>query len=430
MSRDEFDNYLKLVAKLLRCNSDQQQQLCDELRDHLELRKADLMAEGLGEQQAIGRALDEFGDVALMADNFRKISQLKRKRWMMKLTTVSIAIGFVACLLLMAMWPENARLGAPDRIVAQEQVEADEITNLFQSEIAIKEIEARGKAEAEAAKLAKEKLAKESPDQLQPITISLRYFAADEKIERALKQTVDFSYDDEQWDVIARDLFEGFGIGVLINASAADELRSDDVLSISLSQVSLETALNLLLAQKACSFFVKNGVMQVIRIEDVEDPEFLQTRIFNCRKLLERIDMQRSHLKTILVPDDRLQVDAGGMGGGMGGMGGGMFNFNAVAVLPAANQMGEAGMGGGAGGMGGMGGMGGGSDKYRYRKIATATELLIELVSDAVPNGFDNDAYQTITIVNGNMIVVGSRDLLNSIENFLQLLADSLSDND
>ena len=158
----------------------------------------------------------------------------------------------------------------------------------------------------------------------------------DESILKALEEPSDLSYDDEEWSVIQRDLFDRFGINIVIDPTAQDELRDDDIFSLSLSGIRLKFALRELLKQKGCTFVVKDEVLRIIRIEDVENPEFLVTNVYNVGDLVApRMNMGGGMM--------------GGMMGGMGGMGGGMMG-------------GMGGMGGGMGGgmMGGMGGMGGG----------------------------------------------------------------------
>ena len=67
MSEAEFDSYLSLMAKFLRLRSRQKDALADELRDHLESRLDELLAQGKTREQAVSIALEEFGDAAVLA---------------------------------------------------------------------------------------------------------------------------------------------------------------------------------------------------------------------------------------------------------------------------------------------------------------------------------------------------------------------------
>ncbi len=54
MSNQEFENYLRLIGKLLQLSRSQQKQISGELRDHLQSRVADLVAEGVAQEDAVG----------------------------------------------------------------------------------------------------------------------------------------------------------------------------------------------------------------------------------------------------------------------------------------------------------------------------------------------------------------------------------------
>ncbi|HZN36792.1 MAG TPA: permease prefix domain 1-containing protein, partial [Pirellulaceae bacterium] len=64
MSDREFNNYLTLLAGLLRLGEKQRQAIAEELRSHLEDRLEELLASGMTREEAIRRALAEFGDAA------------------------------------------------------------------------------------------------------------------------------------------------------------------------------------------------------------------------------------------------------------------------------------------------------------------------------------------------------------------------------
>ena len=120
MSNQEFENYVALIGKLLQLKPEQRDQIGGELQDHLQMRVADLVVDGMNKQSAISQALEEFGDAAVMAKNFQTVINMKRRRWMMRFATLATAGLFVVATLLMAMWPNNARFGAPEFSTAQE----------------------------------------------------------------------------------------------------------------------------------------------------------------------------------------------------------------------------------------------------------------------------------------------------------------------
>ena len=115
MSDQEFKNYVALISKLLHLKEGQQETIGGELQDHLQTRVADLMDEGVPKEAAFQQALEEFGDAAAMARNFQTVLDLKRRRWMMRFTTLAMAGVFLAAVFTMAMWPEVPGLARQPR---------------------------------------------------------------------------------------------------------------------------------------------------------------------------------------------------------------------------------------------------------------------------------------------------------------------------
>ena len=70
MSKNEFDQYLALLSGLLRLSPAQREAIASELRDHLEERLDELLAQGVSRQKAIETALEEFGDATGLAGEF------------------------------------------------------------------------------------------------------------------------------------------------------------------------------------------------------------------------------------------------------------------------------------------------------------------------------------------------------------------------
>jgi hypothetical protein len=124
MSEQEFELYLKLLAKCLRLTSGQREEIADELRDHLEERLEELAKAGLPRDKAVVQALDEFGDAAVLAAHFTTIARLKRRRFLMRLSLGSVGVLTAGLLIAFAFWPENRAVRGPDQVVAQEKPKA------------------------------------------------------------------------------------------------------------------------------------------------------------------------------------------------------------------------------------------------------------------------------------------------------------------
>ncbi len=118
MSQQEFDTYLALLCRLLRIAPQQREQVAEEFRTHMEDRLDELFAKGMDREAAVKLALEEFGDAAGLAAQIASISQGRRKRWIMRIGTVSVVGLAAAGLLAVALWPEGVQVKAP-QVVAQ-----------------------------------------------------------------------------------------------------------------------------------------------------------------------------------------------------------------------------------------------------------------------------------------------------------------------
>jgi hypothetical protein len=152
----------------------------------------------------------------------------------------------------------------------------------------------------------------------------------DESILRTLEEPVDLDYEEVEWSAVQRDLFDRFKINIATDQTALDDaLPQEELITFKRSGISLKYALRQMLKEKNATYIVKDEVLLVISLDNVEDPQFLVTNVYNVGDLVA----------------PRRPTGGGMMGGMMGGMGG--------------MGMGGMGMGGMGGGMG-MGGMGGG----------------------------------------------------------------------
>src|SRR5207253_8944747 len=105
-------NYLTLLAGLRRLDSKQRRTIADELRSHLEDRLDELMARGISREEAVKQALAEFGDAAGLAGQFLAISRNRKRRWLMRVTTFSIAATLLVAAGITILWPgRNAAPG-------------------------------------------------------------------------------------------------------------------------------------------------------------------------------------------------------------------------------------------------------------------------------------------------------------------------------
>src|SRR5947207_13254418 len=121
MSDREFENYLALLSRLLNLSAKHRARIAGELRTHLEDRLDDLIGQGIQHDDAVRQALEEFGDAAGLAGQFVAISQNRKRRWLMRMTTFSAAAIVLVAAGLAIFWP--GRNAAPGLAVVAAQAE-------------------------------------------------------------------------------------------------------------------------------------------------------------------------------------------------------------------------------------------------------------------------------------------------------------------
>jgi PadR family transcriptional regulator/HAAS domain-containing protein len=119
MTDSEFDNYIALLSRLLRLGGKQRDAIASELRAHLEDRLDDLLARGVPRDQAVRQALEEFGDAAGLAAEFVSISRDRRNRWIMRLTSISLAATILIAAGIFTFWPGGNAGPGRAAVVAQ-----------------------------------------------------------------------------------------------------------------------------------------------------------------------------------------------------------------------------------------------------------------------------------------------------------------------
>ncbi|HEY1602855.1 MAG TPA: efflux RND transporter periplasmic adaptor subunit [Pirellulales bacterium] len=136
MSEQEFELYLKLLARCLRLTPGQRDQIADELRDHLQERLEELVRSGLSRDQAVVQALDEFGDASVLAAHFTTIAQWRRRKLFMRLSLGSVAALTIVLFGAMAFWPDNATVQGPNHVIGETTVPGDDVADSFKVKVA------------------------------------------------------------------------------------------------------------------------------------------------------------------------------------------------------------------------------------------------------------------------------------------------------
>jgi hypothetical protein len=243
MSDREFDNYLTLLAGLLRLDRKQQDAIAGELRTHLEDRLDDLLARGVARDEAVRQALAEFGDAAGLAAQFVSLSRNRKRRWLMRTASFSAAAVLLLAAGLITFWPGPNAGPGPAAVVAQSPEEP-------------------AKKEPAAKPAAKGPTVSDKLDQ----RIDCEF------VDTPLKDVLDFLADMSN-------------IQIYINQKRLEEvgIATDIPVSKSLKQVRLSTLLDLILDELGLVYVEKDDLLVITTREDADVNT--EVRVYDCRDL-------------------------------------------------------------------------------------------------------------------------------------------------
>jgi len=275
MSNEEFENYLALVSRLLRLSATQRDQIGEELRDHMESRVSELVELGVEKKAAVLQSVEEFGDAAVLAENLKRVSVRNRKRWVMRFATLCTLGAFLAAVLTMAMWPEDARFGSPSNLAAQTQ--------------------------------------------------------ANQKIRELLKQKCSLQYEELPYFEVQEELAEKLGLNfVLTDSAQEDSLVFDQPVTVNLQGLPYASALRIMLAKHNATYCIRDQTLFVISLDDAScDERYFARKMIDVSKLLTQIRMREFKRIGQPVSTSAIKVNGPESGNGSGATtgprGGGVF---------------------------------------------------------------------------------------------------------
>lgn len=120
MPEHEFEIYLSVLSRLMKLDEKQKAAIADELSDHLEQRFEELVRSGLGRDEAIRQALDEFGDASGLAVDLTRVSQKRIRRIIMRSSLATAALLLAGFSWMFLFPPANTDLETNPRLIAQD----------------------------------------------------------------------------------------------------------------------------------------------------------------------------------------------------------------------------------------------------------------------------------------------------------------------
>jgi hypothetical protein len=266
MSETEFEVYLDLLMRLLRLSPEQRDEISEELRDHLETRLKELLQAGNSRADATRIALEEFGDAAGLAHQFVTISQLNRKRWIMRFATFAIAGSFLATLLAFAFWPEQGRLN----IMQQSRAQGDVAENT-----------ATSNSESPAVD------SDDAPDSVE---------SRNRLVERELNRLIEIDILEASLEDFIEILSFEAKVPFHVKQSGLNEVGvdKDDPVTLKFQSIRVSMALDLVLDELNLDYVVHDGIVIITSAEDVEYTQ--EIRIYDCSDL---VDVNRNVISSL-----------------------------------------------------------------------------------------------------------------------------------
>lgn len=310
----------------------------------------------------------------------------------MRFMTFATAGVFLLALLTMAMWPENARFGSPSRSVAQEDKGDDPFADDIQ--------------------FAKAK-AKPTHKAMRPSARTI----ADQMIREKLNQKTDLIYQADPFGDVRVSLSQEHGMNVVIDVNLDGVLDDDTEVSANLKGIRLADGLRMLLRAAEATFVVKDGVLQIISIDDENEPEYLSRQMIDVREILRLIKINEN---------DRIGKPIANFGGGVGGgFGGGGFGGGGQGGGGGVFRLLPQGMSAGA-----VVQSGGGADIKVDSSVdgsqpvvlLTAEHLLIETIQRVVESdGWEQNGSGNgdLTCIGGVLVVVSSESTVEELRDFI-----------
>ena len=245
MSDHEFENYLALLTRLLRLEPKQRDAIAGELRSHLEDRLEDLVSRGMPREQAVRLALEEFGDAAGLAAQFVSISRNKRRRWIMRCTTFSVAALVLIAFGITALLPEGQNGPGAQAVIAQ------------------------GKKDVEEKKKPKEASKKETT-----LAAKLDERMDAEFAEAPLEEVLNFIADHSGIQIYVKKKLVAEEAGIALDIPVTKNLK----------QVRISTLLDLMLSELDLVYVEKDDLLIITTPDDAEST--MEVRVYDCRDLL------------------------------------------------------------------------------------------------------------------------------------------------
>jgi uncharacterized protein YggL (DUF469 family) len=399
MTNSEFDNYLTLLSSLLQIRGEQREAIAKELKAHLEDRLDELLDHGVEREEAVRIALAEFGDAAGLAANFSLLGRNRRRRWVMKVTSFSMAALVLLAVGIIAIWPEHRPGPAPQPAVAQQP--GGQPSGPGPGPIDPNRGPGAGGGRVVAA---------------------VKSDGLDDKLSKRI--TAEFV------ETPVKDVLSYIGdvsdVQIFINRKALEDdgVPLDAPVTINLKSVRVDMLLDLVLEQvgaNAMTYVERDGILIVSTMANLEGAS--EVRVYNCRDLLSMETPGGAHGVAPGFGPAIPGLPGAGPAGGSPGPGGSGLG----PVTAGGGGFGGVGMGGAMPGEGGFGGGGMAGEMRPLTEAERRARALQQLIQTAIKpaSWSEQGGFGTISEYNGLLVVNHNSKTHKEIENVLRMLREA-----
>lgn len=117
------------------------------------------------------------------------------------------------------------------------------------------------------------------------------------EIKSALSKPCHLEFIEVPFADVKRDLEDEFGFNIVLDQTAVDDaLTDEELVTVRLTGIKLSNALRLMLREFNATYVVSDGVIRIISLENVTDPENLSQKMINVKWLLNQINQTDARL--------------------------------------------------------------------------------------------------------------------------------------
>ena len=112
-----------------------------------------------------------------------------------------------------------------------------------------------------------------------------------QKVRAALENTGHIEYNDVPFIDVKRELEDKFGFNIVLDQSAVDDaLTEEEMFTVRLRDVRYSDGLRLMLRDFNATYMIQNGIIRIISLSNVNDPENHSLAMLNVQPTLDLIE--------------------------------------------------------------------------------------------------------------------------------------------